>query len=145
MNYNTTSEDQNKLISINKRYERASLDENLKNDLRKSHFNLGNDDMNYQSEYTRDYAEKKNIDASPIRVNQNIRSHNYNLGSDPVNYVTETHDKFNLPNIDKNGIRYNVKKNMHHSNCVFGTDDQDWMTSLQAAYFPKVMKILYRL
>ena len=141
MNYKTTAEDQNKLIDINKRYERACLDEGLKNDLRSSHFILGQEPINYQSEYKRDFSERNMTYASPSLNKNNLRNHNYSLGNEPVNYITETQDKFISPKIDKSTMSVINKNNFLNANYKFGTDFNDWMTSVQEAYIPKVKKI----
>jgi hypothetical protein len=138
MNYKTTTEEQNKLIDINKRYVPASLDENLKLDLRSSHFILGQEPVNYQSEYKKYFSERNMTFGSPSFKNNNSRHHNYSLGSEPVNYTTETHEKFISPKIDKSTFDVINSNNLLNANYNFGNDYNDWITSGQAAYFPKV-------
>jgi hypothetical protein len=103
----------------------------------KSHFILGQQETNYQSEYKRDFTERKGI---PVlqSLSHNLRSHNYSMGNEPVTYISETQDKFISPRIDKSTLNVINRNNLLDSNYKFGTDDTNWTTSVQAAYFPKV-------
>jgi hypothetical protein len=76
--------------------------------------------------------------ASPSTNKNNLTNHNYSLGNEPVNYITETHEKFISPKIDKSTMNVIEKNNFLNANYKFGTDFNDWTTSVQEAYIPKV-------
>lgn len=139
ISYTTTAQDQNNSISKLHHYERTGLDENLKNDLRKSHFILGQQETNYQSESKKEFTEKKIL--KPLKFDNNtLRSHSYNLGNDSVNYVTETHEKFISPIVNKSHHVTAVNQSLQHVNYKLGNDSNEWTTSLQSSYFPKTVR-----
>ena len=68
----------------------STLDENTKEDLRKSHFNLGGDAGRYTTTNKRDYLPKKGSGDLNDQEERKIfmRKHNFNLGSDNNNFVS---------------------------------------------------------
>jgi len=101
LQYNTTSKDQNKLIDGGRPRSVATLDENIKNDLRKCHFTLGNFIPNYQSASRGEYYDKTGLGGNEKNdykeIGKTLRSHNYVLGNAVPEYKSETGARFVLP------------------------------------------------
>jgi hypothetical protein len=80
---------------------KSSLDEDVKNDLRKSHFVIGNFDPNYNTKYRSEYYDKSsmlprdNLDTK--NIDRKLRSQNYNLGNEKTDYLTEMAAKYTKP------------------------------------------------
>ena len=72
----------------------SSLDENAKNDLRKSHFILGNFEPNYNTTFRREYYDKSNLfpkdNVDFKNIERKLRSQNYEFGTDKPDYISET-------------------------------------------------------
>ena len=87
----------------------TSLDEAAKNDLRNSHFILGNFEPNYKTTFSREYYDKNNLfqkdNIDFKNIERKLRAQNYELGTDKPDYITETAAKYIKPdmNLNKNG------------------------------------------
>ena len=80
-----------------KDFRMVHMDDNLKNELRKSHFLFGNFNTNYNSAFQSDYQQKKsvgNFDKNYENVNKKV---SHKMGSDKVAYMSESHNKFISP------------------------------------------------
>ena len=98
--YVTSSVDQNKLIGGDKIYNPAKLELSVKNELRKSHFNFGNQDNNFISVNSIDFTDKSKIAPSTKLQSdmiKTLRSHNYVLGDHQPDYLTESALKYVVP------------------------------------------------
>jgi hypothetical protein len=140
--YSTTSNDQNKNMETGKIYPVASLDINVKNDLRRSHFILGNTEPNYntifKSEFFNKYDLKDKNAISSKSIEKELRKHSYILGNDVPDYKSETQAKYIAP------IGYNLTNEnkissheLQKSHYVFGNYNDPWGTTSQASYYPK--------
>ena len=102
--YSTTTNEQNKNIQNKRSMTVATLDEGLKNDLRSSHFILGNFDSHYQTISQQEFYDKSRqggpggVDFKNIE--KGLRSHNYVLGNDKPDYKSETQAKYVTPKFD---------------------------------------------
>lgn len=93
--------EQNKNIEGKPSFSVAQLDPHLKNDLRKSHFILGNFEPSYKTMFQSEFYNKTNLDTNDKKqasnIERSLRSHNYVLGSDRPDYKSETQSKFTAP------------------------------------------------
>ena len=108
--YTTSVMEQNKNIENNKRsISVAQLDPKLKEDLRKSHFIMGNFEPNYKTVFQSEYYDKSNPGSNnkvqAHNIERSLRSHNYILGSDKPDYKSETQAKFVTPSMENAGIK----------------------------------------
>lgn len=91
------------LESRRKDFKMVHLDENLKCELRKSHFLMGNFTPSYstvfQSEYQKKNASNNNLENKNI-ANTN-KSYSHKMGSDKVTYTSESHNKFISPAMNR--------------------------------------------
>ena len=62
------------------------------------------------------------------------------MGSDNVSYLTETHDKYTSPIIPKD-FKTNTKFNIQNVNYKLGSENDNWLTTSQNSYIPKVYLI----
>ena len=90
-----------------KDFRMVHLDENLKNELRKSHFHFGNNNTSYNTAFQTDYQKKNpipNFDKNYENVNKKV---SHKMGSDKVTYMSETHNKFVSPAMNRttNGFK----------------------------------------
>jgi len=101
LQYNTTMNDQNKLIDGGRPRSVATLDADIKNDLRKCHFTLGNFGANWQSSARSEFYDKSalnnNVAADYKEIGKSLRSHNYVLGNSQLEYKSESGARFVEP------------------------------------------------
>lgn len=76
------------------------LDENLKNELRTSHFRLGNSDPNFQTVsqshfYPKSGGIENKLNSAHVTPNKLM---GHKMGNDKVEYNSESHMKFTTPN-----------------------------------------------
>lgn len=94
--------DQNKKMEGGRSYSVAQLDPNLKNDLRRSHFILGNFEPSYKTVFNSEFYNKSDMNSNDkskaANIERTLRSHNYVLGSDKPDYKSETQAKYIAPN-----------------------------------------------
>ena len=86
-----------------KDFKMVHLDENLKNELRKSHFIMGSFTPNYNTTFNCEFNKKDFVDNNLNNKNKanNIKSEGHKMGIDKVIYKSETHNKFIAPDINK--------------------------------------------
>ena len=141
--YTTTSMEQS-LPVLNGDARPARLDENVKKDLRSSHFVFGNDEPQYQTMFQRDYYDKSklnnrdNVDFKGVE--RGLRATNYVLGDEKPNYLSETAEKYTIPPLNPNALKNQQKistAELQQSHYVFGTDKVPWVTTQKVAYTPK--------
>lgn len=122
----------------------AKLDSSLKQDLRVSHFTLGNFSTNLQSTSQSEFNSKNlNSSISKAELNEQIkvlRSHNHKMGFDRPEYLSETHSKFSKPrngadSVQKSSISTAELQQSHYK---FGSDQSNFTTTSQTSYVPKV-------
>jgi hypothetical protein len=99
------------LAARRKDFKMVNLDENLKNELRKSHFIIGNSNPNYTTTFNSHYKEKeKGFKENNLIIKKNVanKTNSNNIfGSDRVIYTSESHNKYMLP--DGNKTMANLK------------------------------------
>lgn len=81
-----------------KEFKMVHLDENLKNELRTSHFLLGNSTPSYQTVFRSQFYAKNNEN----NFNSNAQAHpnkpmGHKMGNDKVEYNSESHLKYAAP------------------------------------------------
>ncbi len=101
LQYNTSTKDQNKLIDNGRPRSVATLDANVKNDLRKCHFTLGHFIPSYQSATRGEFYDKTSFNAKDNNdykeIGKSLRSHNYKLGDTQPDYKSEAGARFGVP------------------------------------------------
>ncbi len=139
--YSTSTMDQNKRIENGTYQPIASLDANVKNDLRRSHFTLGNFEPNYNTMFRSEYYDKNGIkDNSGLNskmIEKQLRNHNYVLGNDKPDYKSETAAKYTAPSNYVRNVQGISTHELQKSHYVFGNNNDPWATTSQAAYYPK--------
>jgi hypothetical protein len=81
----------------------VQIDQNLKNELRNSHFHMGNFNSNFYTTFQTQFQqgnENPNNSLNKFISPNKISSHK--VGNDKVYYETETQIKFTSPNLNKN-------------------------------------------
>jgi len=139
--------EQNKRIENGINRPIASLDLNVKNDLRNSHFIVGNFEPSYNTVFRSEFYNKSNIkDNSVINlktIEKQRRGHNYILGSDKPNYKSETQDNFTAPTPKGFQTQDEHKISTHElqkSHYMFGNSNDCWSTTAQSSYYPKEIR-----
>lgn len=98
---------QNKDIENGPKYS-SNLDENAKNDLRRSHFNLGNNRPDFETTFRAEYYDKSNLlpkeNIDSKNIEKMLRAHNYEFGDDKPNYISEAADRYTKPNVNPNDL-----------------------------------------
>ena len=121
----------------------SSLDENAKNDLRKSHFNLGNSKPDFETTFHSEYYDKSQMlpkdNINSKNIEKILRSHNYEFGDDKPNYLSEAASRYTKPNVNPNDHMENRISNqlLQKSNYQFGTNNEPWNTTQKRSYTPK--------
>jgi hypothetical protein len=140
--YATTQQEMNKNIDGTKSFEIAKLDDAIKNDLRKSHFIMGNHEPVYQTIFQQEYYDKskrnRNKAADSENIERALRSHNYSLGSDKVIYKSETQEKYTAPKLNEKVQQRISTHELQQSHYKFGTNNDPWTTTSQTNFGPKV-------
>lgn len=122
----------------------AKLDEEVKNDLRRCHFRLGNNPPNFLTEFQQEYYDKSkmnpkdNVDFKDIE--RKLRQTSYVLGNDKPDYMSEFKERYTKPDLSKMGIEPNKKistAELQKSHYTFGTAYEPWTTTQQVSYVPK--------
>ncbi|MCQ2820685.1 MAG: hypothetical protein MJ252_25760 [archaeon] len=141
--YTTTANEQSKAILL-QGPNPAILDKATKDDLRRCHFKLGNNPMNFVSDYKAEYTDKSaenrkdNVDFKDIE--RRLRQTSYNLGNDKPDYVSDYKDRFKTPDLSKGqavGPQSISTADLQKSHYNFGTSGAPWETTNMAAYVPK--------
>ena len=86
-----------------KDFKMVHLDENLKNELRKSHFLMGNFNPNYNTAFKSEFQKKEYTynQTENRKIANNNKSYSHKMGSDRVTYVSETHNKYISPEMNR--------------------------------------------
>jgi hypothetical protein len=139
--YLTTSMIQNKDIE-NAGPCNTLLDEKAKNDLRKSHFNLGNNKPNFETTFRSEYYDKSNMlpkdNINSKNIEQMLRAHNYEFGDDKPNYLSEAASRYTNPGVIPNRNENKINNQLlQKSNYQFGNNDEPWNTTQKRSYTPK--------
>jgi hypothetical protein len=145
--YTTTANEQSKCL-LEQGFKPAMLDENVKNDLRRSHFVLGNALPDSQTIYKEEYYDKS-AHAKPDagvdfkNIERKLRATSYVLGNDVPDYISEHADRYKTPPLNGNvgGQTISTGK-LQQSHYVFGNDKDPWITTQQENYVPKPMDVL---
>jgi hypothetical protein len=158
--YTTSTMDQNNNIENKRSVSIASLDYDVKNDLRKSHFIFGNSEPNYTTMSKSEFYNKSNIQttnpfysgANAKSIEKALRSHNYILGNDKPEYKSETGAKYISPieqlssNNNSQFTKIQPEKKistyeLQKSHYVFGNNSDPWITTQQMCYNPKNLEV----
>lgn len=128
-------------------YRAVSLDQKVKDDLRKSHFIFGNNDPSYKTTSQQTFYDKTkmhnvlNVDFKGVE--RGLRATNYVLGDDRPDYVSETQDKFRIPKeTDRVGQKVSTAQ-LQQSHYVFGNCTDPWVTTQQVSFGPKKVEQKY--
>jgi hypothetical protein len=142
--YNTTTADHNKEIESGGVRSVATLDQNVKNDLRSSHFSLGNFEPNYNTMFRSEFYNKSDQKstsssiANAKSIERSLRKANYVLGNDVPDYKSETGAKYQFPSgfVPKAENKISSSE-LQKSHLLLGNDANHWQTTSQGSYFPK--------
>lgn len=86
-----------------KDFKMVCIDQNLKNELRNSHFKMGHFQTNFKTSFQSQYQPFDEVpDNSGNLFSQNNKKYSHKMGSDRITYNSETHIKFISPQMDKN-------------------------------------------
>jgi len=86
-----------------KDFKMVHLDENLINELRTSHFFLGNSTTSYKTVFQSQFYAKNN--ENNCNAAAHLNSHKpmgHKMGNDKIEYNSETHIKYTLPTLARN-------------------------------------------
>lgn len=140
--YKTTSILQNESVQNNPLII-SSLDPNIKSDLRKSHFILGNNRPNYETSFNAEFYDKSKLmpkqDKNLENIGKSLRAHNYEFGDDKLDYLSENAARYGKPLINKDERLQNKINNqlLQKSNYKFGNDKQPWNSTSELSFTPK--------
>ena len=121
----------------------ATLDENLKNELRKSHFVLGNFAPNFNTSFRREYYDKSKMlpknGTEFSKIERKLRSQNFEFGSDKPDYLSETASKYIIPPLNNANNNQNKVSTalLQQSHYVFGNSNAPWNTTSRREFTPK--------
>ena len=120
----------------------SKLDASVKNDLRKSHFNLGSNNPDLISEYREEYYKKPFDPSSPLK--SDLRTSSYVFGSDFPDYLTEHKDRYTAPKLPIiNPYKVNTAM-LQKNNYNFGNDKSPWISTQNHDYTPKPLSEPYK-
>jgi hypothetical protein len=140
--YSTTTNEQNKLIE-NGREISVNRESNVKNDLRKSHFILGNFEPNFKTiSQTEFYDKSKLQNSAPAdgkSIEKQLREHNYIIGNSKPDYKSETHSKYLIPSMAGRSHQTISTGDLQKSHHVFGNFENPWTTTNHSSFYPKEM------
>ena len=140
--YKTTSILQNESVQNNPLII-SSLDPNIKSDLRKSHFILGNNRPNYETSFNAEFYDKSKLmpkqDKNLENIGKSLSAHNYEFGDDKLDYLSENAARYGKPLINKDERLQNKINNqlLQKSNYKFGNDKQPWNSTSELSFTPK--------
>lgn len=136
--YSTTNNEQNKNVDPRGRPVIA-LNDDLKNDLRKSHFILGNFKPNMMPSSKQDYTNKISdvAERNLGNISKALRKHSHVLGDNKIEYRSEMQSKFNNPNARGKQQQIVSTAELQKSHYIFGSSDNKWATTCQSSYGPK--------
>ena len=138
----TTSMLQNKTVEENPRIP-SVLDQAVKSDLRKSHFNLGNNLPNYETTFNSEFYDKSQLQPKDKKdlenMGKSLRAHNYEFGDDKPDYISETKYRFAKPVINPEEQKTNRISNqlLQKTNHNFGNDKEPWNSTSERIFTPK--------
>lgn len=120
----------------------------MKNDLRNSHFTLGNFSYKLQSTNQSDFNNANNskyLQKDLAGDLKTLRSHNHKLGSDRIEYLSETHNRFSKPQSNDNPISRQLISTaaLQQSHYKFGNDPSSFSTTTHTSYNPKSLSVKY--
>lgn len=89
-----------------KDFKMVHIDQNLKNELRNSHFHMGHFKSNFNTAFQSQFQPRdENNDNKNNMVNPNTnKTFSHKMGSDKVTYNSETHMKYISPILNKNRL-----------------------------------------
>ena len=140
--YQTSSMEQSDGIE-NHKMDKSKLDQTAKNELRKSHFVLGNFEPNYNTTFRREYYNKSgSVPKSKtdfFNIERKLRTQNFQFGTDKPDYLSETAAKYIIPPINKEDSKQNKISTamLQQSHYVFGNSNVPWNTTHRREFTPK--------
>ena len=140
--YQTSSMEQSEGIE-NYKMDKSSLDQTAKNELRKSHFVLGNFEPNYNTTFRREYYNKSSsLPKSKVdffNIERKLRTQNFQFGTDKPDYLSETAAKYIIPHINKDDNKQNKVSTamLQQSHYVFGNYNIPYNTTHRREFTPK--------
>jgi len=140
--YQTSSMEQSDGIE-NHKMDTGKLDQTVKNELRKSHFVLGNFEPNYNTTFRREYYDKSGSLAKNkvdfFNIERKLRTQNFQFGTDKPDYLSETQAKYIIPPRDTENNKQNKVSTaiLQQSHYVFGNSNVPWNTTHRREFTPK--------
>ena len=140
--YQTSSMEQSDGIE-NHKMDKSKLDQTAKNELRKSHFVLGNFEPNYNTTFRREYYNKSTslpkAKTDFFNIERKLRTQNFQFGTDKPDYLSETAAKYIIPPINKEDSKQNKISTamLQQSHYVFGNSNVPWNTTHRREFTPK--------
>ena len=139
--YQTSSMEQSEGIE-NHKMDKSKLDQTAKNELRKSHFVLGNFEPNYNTTFRREYYNKSSSlpknKTDFFNIERKLRSQNFQFGTDKPDYLSETASKYIMPPKIENDKPNKISTAMlQQSHYVFGNMNVPWNTTHRREFTPK--------
>ena len=120
------------------------LNQQTKNELRKSHFIFGNFEPNFNTTFRSEYYDKSNSLSTRNNkdlksIERKLRSQNFEFGTDKPDYLSETAAKYIIPKFDTEGNKQNKVSTafLQQSHYVFGTSNAPWNTTHRREFTPK--------
>ena len=140
--YRTSSMEQSDGIE-NHKMNNDSLDQTAKNELRKSHFVLGNFEPNFNTTHRREYYNKSSSlpksKTDFYNIERKLRSQNFEFGTDKPDYLSETAAKYIIPPANNENNKQNKISTamLQQSHYVFGNSNVPWNTTHRREFTPK--------
>ena len=140
--YQTSSMEQSDGIE-NHKMDTGKLDQTVKNELRKSHFVLGNFEPNYNTTFRREYYDKSgSLPKNKVdffNIERKLRTQNFQFGTDKPDYLSETQAKYIIPPRDTENNKQNKVSTaiLQQSHYVFGNSNVPWNTTHRREFTPK--------
>ena len=140
--YQTSSMEQSEGIE-NHKMDPGNLDQTAKNELRRSHFVLGNFAPNYNTTFRREYYDKSSSmpknKVDFFNIERKLRTQNFQFGTDKPDYLSETAAKYIIPPINKEDDKQNKISTamLQQSHYKFGNSNVPWNTTHRREFTPK--------
>lgn len=117
--------------------QRENVFGNIQQELRKTHFQLGNDRVLFESQYKKDYPTKETNNFGPMMDNVTLRKTHFILGDYRNNYHTSTNEQ--NKNVNPNGqpvaaLNQELKNDLRKSHFILGNYDKVTNPTYQTNY-----------
>ena len=119
------------------------LNQQAKNELRKSHFIFGNFDPNFNTTFRSEFWDKSKAlprNLTDVQaIERKLRTQNFQFGIDKPDYLSETSAKYKRPPLNIDGNKQDKVSNvlLQQSHYIFGTANAPWNTTHRREFTPK--------